>query len=129
MFKILKKIKKGDYDYALVPNHPKATKNGYVLYHRVVVENYLGRILEDNEVVHHKDGDKHNNTIENLEVMSANEHAHHHAKKGRTCVELVCHCCGKTFIREKRQIKKNCIHTFCSRSCNAKYNRIKRTVA
>lgn len=30
---------------------PNATKNGYVLLHRVVMENHLGRLLEKNEVV------------------------------------------------------------------------------
>lgn len=38
LFEIKKVIKKGDYLYALVPDHPNATKNGYVLLHRVVME-------------------------------------------------------------------------------------------
>lgn len=38
MWNIKKLIHKGEYDYALVPDHPYATKNGYVLYHRVVME-------------------------------------------------------------------------------------------
>ena len=41
MWNIRKLIKKGIYDYALVPEHPKATANGYVLYHRVVMENSI----------------------------------------------------------------------------------------
>lgn len=55
MFTIRKEIKKGDYLYALVPDHPNATKNGYVLMHRVIMENHLGRLLGKDEVVHHKD--------------------------------------------------------------------------
>lgn len=74
MWNIRKIISKGDYDYALVPEHPKATKNGYVLLHRVIMENHLGRLLNDDEVVHHKDHDKKHNVIENLEVLSAKEH-------------------------------------------------------
>lgn len=69
LFEIKKVIKKGDYLYALVPDHPNATKNGYVLMHRVVTENHLGRLLEKNEIVHHLDENKHNNAIENLQVM------------------------------------------------------------
>lgn len=119
---IVKVVKKGDYDYALVKDHPNATSNGYVLYHRVVMENYLGRLLYSDEVVHHKDGNKHNNTIDNLEVLSNKEHSTLHAKRGRTYVELVCKNCGKVFYREKRQIKKG-RDAFCSRRCNGDYQR------
>jgi hypothetical protein len=43
------------------------------------MEQYLGRYLLPNEVVHHKDKNKSNNAIENLELfMSQSEHAHHH---------------------------------------------------
>lgn len=46
----------------------------YRLEHRVIIEQHLGRRLEDWEVVHHKDEDITNNAIENLEVMSRSEH-------------------------------------------------------
>ena len=47
--------------------------------HRVVVEASIGRKLEPWELVHHKDGDKANNAIENLEVKEFGEHtAEHH---------------------------------------------------
>lgn len=46
MWNIEKIISKGDYDYAKVPNHPNTTINEYILHHRVVIENSLGRILE-----------------------------------------------------------------------------------
>ena len=107
--------------YAKVPNHPHATKNGYVLKHRVVVENYLGRVLEDWEVVHHKDGNKLNNDISNLEVLSKQEHARIHSSKGRTYITLVCPECGKEFVRELRQAYKGNKRCFCSRKCNGKF--------
>ena len=46
--------------------------------HRYVMEQYLGRPLCRDEVVHHKDGDKSNNDIENLELMSLSEHSRQH---------------------------------------------------
>lgn len=49
--------------------------------HRVVAERMLGRPLARNEIVHHIDGNKHNNTPENLQVMTQADHLRlHHAE-------------------------------------------------
>ena len=54
-----KTIKKGNYLYGLVPNHPKATKNGYVLEHRLQVRILLGApIKRSEEMDKFKVGDK-----------------------------------------------------------------------
>ena len=114
-----KTIKKGEYLYAKIPNHPNATKNGYVLEHRAVMERKLGRYLLPNELVHHKDENKHNNDEDNLQIMTIQEHNKHHNSTGRNIISLVCPVCASVFQREKRQIKKNTIPC-CSRSCNGK---------
>jgi hypothetical protein len=57
--------------------HPTATEHGakYILEHRYVMEQHLGRYLDPQEVVHHKDGNKLNNAIENLQLFkSQGEH-------------------------------------------------------
>lgn len=46
--------------------------------HRAIMEEHLGRKLTKNEIVHHKDGDKHNNSIDNLQIMSRQEHSRMH---------------------------------------------------
>ena len=49
-------------------DHPMATKSGYVLEHRLVMSGVLGRFLTPDETVHHIDGDKANNSPDNLQL-------------------------------------------------------------
>lgn len=49
--------------------------------HRVVAERVLGRPLREGEVVHHRDGDKHNNAAENLEVITQSQHVRRHHRQ------------------------------------------------
>lgn len=60
------------------PQHPYCTKSGLVMEHRLVMEKELGRYLKPDELVHHIDGDKLNNTIENLQVVTRSEHVKIH---------------------------------------------------
>lgn len=48
--------------------------------HRLIMEQTIGRKLSRYEVVHHKNGDRKDNRIENLEVMSLAEHGRMHRK-------------------------------------------------
>jgi len=50
--------------------------------HTVVAEWSVGRPLKEGEVVHHKDRNKTNNSPENLQVMTASEHALLHIEAG-----------------------------------------------
>jgi hypothetical protein len=46
--------------------------------HVVMMEEKIGRRLAKDEVVHHIDENKHNNDIDNLQLMTRSEHARHH---------------------------------------------------
>lgn len=61
--------------YVLVklPN-VKRMKSGYSYEHRIVIEMKIGRLLNTDEVVHHIDGDKTNNRLENLMLFPIKFH-------------------------------------------------------
>ena len=80
--------------------------------HRYLMEQHIGRKLNFEEVVHHINGDKTDNKIENLMIMSRQEHNDHHLRKYPN--DKVCCVCGKTFTPSKTKRKRN---KLCSNEC------------
>lgn len=101
-----KRINKQGYIEVWKPEHPNANKKGYILEHRLVMSEYIGRALLENEDVHHKDKNKGNNDINNLQLMTRSEHTKYHEKNDKE--------------KHKGNKKQQCQYPNCTEMTNSK---------
>lgn len=67
------KQKPKPYKMIAAVGHPNSDSKGWIAEHRLVMSEYLGRPLLPNENVHHKNGDRFDNRIENLELWNTSQ--------------------------------------------------------
>jgi hypothetical protein len=80
---IPRKLNKQGYVLIHKPEYENSYKHGYILEHRYVMEQHLGRKLQPGEDVHHKNHDKQDNRIDNLEIIDHTEHSRMHRRLER----------------------------------------------
>ena len=100
-----RKIKnQNGYIEVFEPTHPTAMLNGYCLEHRMIAFD-AGILKNLDDIVHHKDENKTNNDIKNLEVMSCSAHTS-------------LHCRG---VEKSKRNKVECSFSGCKELTSSKY--------
>lgn len=75
-------------DYIHQSSNTSSVYGGRIREHIYVMQNHLDRSLIKGEVVHHIDGNKQNNDISNLDLLTVQEHNNCHAKSEVIVFEL-----------------------------------------
>lgn len=100
----------------------KYIENRYVFQYRLLMENFLGRLLKPWEHVHHKNDNKLDDRLENLEILTEKEHSFLHGVLRKGKPNQKCSQCKKIFHKRISINKRNKSGTiFCSRKCYIKY--------
>lgn len=119
-------MKNGPYEFMFAPESfpGKKYRDKYCYVHTFILWSHTGKIPSKDESIHHINGNKMDNRIENLQLKKIVDHVSEHShKKGRTMGVFKCPTCGKIFRERTWSSKKNPNRLrFCSRHCIGKFN-------
>lgn len=82
-----KRMTRAGYRQILCPEHPRADSSGYVMEHILVWEAATGVAVPNNCCIHHLNGDKTDNRIQNLCMMQRSAHTVHHHEGAKRSAE------------------------------------------
>lgn len=127
-------ITNGSFELKRRPNGAGSLRtDGYItvyvngrskLLHRHIMEQHLGRSLTRLEYVHHKDHNKANNQLDNLEVVPASQHTAHHVTKHKNGLRTCTAC--KAILPAAQFYKMGKYRTGTCIPCNRAYQRNRR---
>lgn len=119
-YKTGSEVKNNGYVYILVEGYHPRKHKGKVAEHVILMEKHLGRFLTSGEVVHHKNGIRTDNRLENLQLCANDgEHFRIHAEErylrnNRTCTICNSRRVMKHGFRDERHLFfcLDCNHSF-----------------
>lgn len=77
------------YKLIYCPDHPKADKRKYVREHVLEAEKILGRFLLPFEVIHHINGNRLDNTLQNLYLLPKREHDRYEQLRRKKSIHFI----------------------------------------
>jgi len=126
-------MKNGPYELVIAPgNFPgKKYRDRYAYEHTVVWWLHTGTVPAVGQIIHHKNHNKRDNRIENLELLTNSQHsALHGALNPAPLIQLECYRCGASFHKNaadyRHYLKIGQTRFYCGRSCQVKYQWVMR---
>ncbi len=102
------------------PDYPRSYAEGYALRAHVHWWLFYGEVHPTGTNLHHMNGTKHDDRIQNLAMVKHGQHSSSH-NRGVTMVEIICDGCGQRFQRAIGRInskdRKSYNGRFCSQAC------------
>lgn len=98
------------YYYILDKEYHRANKQGYAKVADIVAEKHFGVVLKKGQIVHHKDGNKLNDSPDNLEILETTTHNNMHLIESCTKkrIRSLLRKCSIPFCEQKHQARNLC---------------------